>query len=250
MDMPWLCCAQDSQQNISFNSTSFTMSPRDADFLFPPDPFHRNTDYLLQNSAEGKLSTSQLRMAYSALVRCASASGLNVDAVPEETLVLAWYCIQLLLDAIASKSSMAEKGKQRMEMDKERLNRLHLTLISTIPSLPLVLMLRVLEEIKIIITSLPPLPSPSQPSSILAPSLSPSTQLVRGTITERNELIKALFDELIERVGYREKSAAMQWWYQNRMELQLENGLKVSAMEKDGDRVEPSVLPAASEVAP
>ncbi|KAF7767893.1 hypothetical protein Agabi119p4_7136 [Agaricus bisporus var. burnettii] len=162
------------------------------DFIKKMVPFYARC--LIENSAEGKLITTQLRMAYSALVRCASASGLNVDTVPVEASTLAWYCIQLLVDAI--------QFKENIEVDQERLNRLLLMLISSIPSLPLVLMLQALEEIKSIITSLPP-PSPSS---------SNMDDLTEKKAIEPNELVKALFDELIERVGYREKSAVMQWW--------------------------------------
>jgi hypothetical protein len=175
-------------------------------------------------------------MAYSALVRCAGASGLNVDTVPAETSSLAWYCIQLLLDNIHNK-----EGNQ---MDEERLNRLLLTLISSIPSLPLVLMLQALEEIKSIITSLSPLSKLS--TSKISSSLPNMEGLMKKKI-EPSELAKALFNELIERVGYREKSAVMQWWYQNRSGLLFHNGSHASA-EDDHGEIETNNLSQGEEV--
>ncbi len=171
-------------------------------------------------------------MAYSALVRCAGASGLNIDTVPEETLGLAWYCIKLILDSIGvedlqdRESTEKEKQKARqldldgVDLGKEQLHRLHLTLISTVPSLPLVLMHRTLELIKTIVISTP-LPTHAPPSS--------------DTQGRRDELVRALFDEIVERIGYREKGAAMKWWYENRMALQSSPGASTSE-EKNEDR--------------
>jgi hypothetical protein len=171
-------------------------------------------------------------MAYSALVRCASASGLNVDTVPADTSSLAWYCIQLLLDNI--------QYKEGNKMDEGRLNRLLLTLISSIPSLPLVLMLQALEEIKSIITSLSPL---SKSSTSSRPDMDdPMKKKI-----EPSELAKALFDELIERVGYRERSTVMQWWYRNRSGLHLHNSSDASAEGGHGE-IETSTLSQGEEV--
>lgn len=162
-------------------------------------------------------------MAYAALVRCAGANGLNVDTVSDEALVLSWYCVRLLLDAVNPDSQSGGHGKvQENEsssqdtMSKERLHRLYLTLISAMPSLPLALMLRALEEIKTIITSIP---SPSLASISLASSTSSRDHKTAGEVGARAELVKALFQEIMENVGYVEKSAAMHWWYENRMEL-------------------------------
>lgn len=187
-------------------------------------------------------------MAYSALVRCAAASGLNLDNVPQEALSLAWYCVQLLLDTIKAGTRRAE-GKDKKDnpdrLDKEQLHRLHLTLISTVSSLPLILMFQVLEEMKIIITSIPTSPPPSSPASTPSPRGSDSTRSLEEGM--RNELVKALFDELMKHVGYREKNAAMQWWYQNRMTL--EHGSQASAsgkQEEDGIVASASSTPSMS----
>lgn len=175
-------------------------------------------------------------MAYSALVRCAGASGLNVDTVPEEVLGLAWYCVQLLLDSIGGAEEPFDSGKGKGKqtahpldsdgtaLDQGRLHRLRLTLISTVPSLPLVLMLQALEQIKATII-------PTHPSSSLD---------AQG---RRDELVKALFDEIMERVGYSEKSAAMKWWYKNRAALQY--GSEVSVGEEKGEDIE-VISPASS----
>ena len=52
---------------------------------------------MLQNSVDGKISTSQLRLAYSTLVRSAA---MTSTAVPDDAYALAWFCIQLLVDTI------------------------------------------------------------------------------------------------------------------------------------------------------
>ena len=75
-----------------------------------------------------------------------------------------------------------------------QLHRLRLTLISTVPSLPLPLMIRAMDEIRKNIVEV----------------------LEQG---ERKELIDALFGEILENVGDREKEASMRWWYTNRLSL-------------------------------
>jgi hypothetical protein len=181
-------------------------------------------------------------MAYAALVRYAGSSGLNIDDAPEEALSLAWYCIQLLLDTIHFEKHRDIKGKGKEDdisseaaVFKERLYRLYLTLISAVPSLPLVLMFRALDEIKIIITSLP---SSSSESISATPTASASAS-TRGTYpvkmnlegSTRGELVKALYDEILNRIGYREKGAMMRWWYDNRADLQGA-GIAIQTSEK------------------
>ncbi|KAF5360391.1 hypothetical protein D9756_004582 [Leucocoprinus leucothites] len=203
------------------------LTPRslvNSDFVKKMIPFYAHC--LLENSADGRLSTPQLRMAFAAVVRCAAASGLNVDTTPEG-LSLSWYCIQLFLDSIHSDKNNGDKGKENEvngtiegDMTEGRLHRLRLALISAVPSLPLVLMLRALQEIKAIITSIPA--SKSKPPILSKPESNSDEQRgeEKGT---RDELAKALFQEIMGQVGYREKSAAMHWWYENRMDLQVAN---------------------------
>ena len=144
---------------------------------------------VLQNSADGKLSTPQLRLAFSALVRSASASAYvaDVSTLANDRYALAWFCVDSLLRTIHSLSHSAVS-------EEERLHRLHLTLISIVPSLPLTLLARVLDHIRTIITS-------------------------SSTGERKQELIQALFDEILEKVGEREKEFAMRWWHDNREAL-------------------------------
>ncbi|TFK39012.1 hypothetical protein BDQ12DRAFT_604733 [Crucibulum laeve] len=173
-------------------------------------PFYAHC--LVENSVDGKLSTNQLRLAYSALVRSASASAYMLDVPPDETYTLAWYCIEVLLDTIRELLSMRQssgnsKGKAKLleheGKTEERLHRLHLMLISTIPSLPLPLMLHALEEIRTVIAAYPQVDS---------------GVVIEGAEEEGNkkELVESLFKEILERVGDREKEAAIQWWYKYR----------------------------------
>jgi len=159
-------------------------------------------------------------MAFTALVRCAGANTSNVGDVSEEPPSLSWYCIQLLLDAICPDEQLGDVGKEkgtdtsiRSDMDEARLHRLRLTLISAVSSLPLSLVLRALERIKTIITSTP-----------MSSSKSSESVLSKGGDKEkdgtRDELVEALFQEIMGQVGYREKGVMMRWWYENRMDLQ------------------------------
>jgi len=148
---------------------------------------------LSQNSVDGKLSTAQLRLAYSALVRSASASATSIDSptLTDERYTLAEYCIRELLNAVRSLDSGIPENE-------ERLYRLHLTLLSTVPSLPLRLLPRTLGEIRSIVMAYP--------------------VAAEG---RRKELADALFAEILERVGDLEKEFVLRWWYGNRTKLFL-----------------------------
>ncbi|KAJ6509021.1 hypothetical protein C8R45DRAFT_462923 [Mycena sanguinolenta] len=146
-------------------------------------PFYAHS--LIENSADGMLSTAQLRLAFASLVRGASASAHSPNLAGNGEAAddaLAWYCVDVLLEAIRGLSS-ASSGN-------ERLHRLHLTLISVVPSLPLNLLPRVLEEIKTILTA--------------------------TNSGKAAELVDATFVEISEQVGDREKELVMRWWYENR----------------------------------
>lgn len=92
-------------------------------------------------------------------------------------------------------------------LNEAQLHRLHLTLISTVASLPLLLMIRALEEICSIITA-------------RNQSGGGVSGVDDGEEAEKTkELIDALFTEIIEGVGDREKESAMRWWYANRQKL-------------------------------
>lgn len=96
-----------------------------------------------------------------------------------------------LLDAIHELSALDASAAD------ERLHRLHLTLISVVPSLPLKLLPRVLEEIRTILTTRGGAQS--------------------GSGDKVKVLVDATFVEISERVGDREKELVMRWWYDNRI---------------------------------
>ncbi|KAF8904131.1 hypothetical protein CPB84DRAFT_1814520 [Gymnopilus junonius] len=166
--------------------------------------------YMFQNSKDGKLNTSQLRLAYSALVRSASVSAYATSGPPDDMFTLAWYCVQLLLDTINELSSTGQglKGKGKAleddEKSTERLHRLQLMLIASVSSLPLTLMLRALDEIRQLISAYP-----EDDNGV--------TKL--GDKGKKAELVETLFSELLEKTGDREKEAAMRWWYKYRPTL-------------------------------
>ena len=136
---------------------------------------------------------------------------------------LAWYCVQLILDTIEELSPQPrnEKGNEMANARREaeddaktttyRVHRLHLMLISTISSLPLPLMLRALEETRRLITAYP---TDSDAEGMAA--LDAEEETGKGG---KAELLEALFNELLEKTGDREKETAMRWWYKYRPEL-------------------------------
>lgn len=150
----------------------------------------------MQNSANGALSTPQLRLAYAALVRSAGAGTSTSDSI--DALALSQYCIDALLAAITSST----------KVDKERTHRLHQTLISTLPSLPLALLPEVLDSIKNIILGL-------------------------EDAGERKELTEDLFAEILERVGDREKEFVMHWWFNEKGRLLAGNVQESEVGKKD-----------------
>ncbi|KAJ7043901.1 hypothetical protein C8F04DRAFT_1070849 [Mycena alexandri] len=152
---------------------------------------------LIENSVDGRLHTPQLRLAFAALVRSACASARSGE-LTDDAYALAWYCVDALLDAIHALSG--PDGAVSANND-DRLHRLHLTLISVVPALPLKLLPRVLEEI----------------GTILTRGRGAQSGSGGGGGGEAKELVDAMFVEISERVGDREKELAMRWWYDNRL---------------------------------
>ncbi|KAG2065595.1 hypothetical protein BDR04DRAFT_1108247 [Suillus decipiens] len=144
---------------------SESTSPQGSSFTRKIVPFYANC--LIDNSVQGRLSTLQLRLAFAALVRSAASAA---------DLPLAWFCIDCILAAIASTA----------EHDNERNHRLHLTLISCVPSVPLALLPRLLDSIRSFMDA--------------------------AQDEKRQELVDALFAEIKERVGDREKEYMIRWW--------------------------------------
>lgn len=136
-------------------------------------PFY--TQCLIENSAEDRLNATQLRLAFAALVKSASASGDHA---------LAWFCIDSLLTACKASSPA---------FDGDRVHRLHLALVSSVSSLPLALLSRVLLVVDGIIED------------------------VENDDTKCDELLEALFQEIINNVGDAEKEFAVSWWDERRV---------------------------------
>ncbi|KAJ7069965.1 hypothetical protein C8F01DRAFT_1114777 [Mycena amicta] len=144
---------------------------------------------LIENSVDGRLSTAQLRLAYAALVRCAGASLGNEQ--DDEALALAWYCVETLGDAIRDQSGSSSSNSgadNNTTYADDRLHRLRLTLISIVPSLPLKLLPRVLDQVGRI--------------------------LLHEEEGPRKELFDAMFVEISERVGDAQRQVVMRWWYE------------------------------------
>ncbi|KAJ3762126.1 hypothetical protein EV360DRAFT_36356 [Lentinula raphanica] len=161
-----------------------------SDFCVRLVPFY--THCLIQNSAPGELSTSQLRIAYVSLIRSACNS---VSSQPHENdnpskFSLAWYSMDELLVAIRN------LGKDESHLEQE--HRLRLTFVSCVSALPLALLGRFFEEVD-------RLDEESRGSSADAIDLVQQEH-------KRMELMETLFREISEVVGDREKEFVLRWW--------------------------------------
>ena len=158
------------------------------------------------------LSTTQLQLAYSALVQ--SAANHNNFHGTSDSVALAWYCIETLVEAIRELSKITlDAHIMAPPATESHLHRLHLTLIATVPSLPLPLMLHVLDRIRDIILE-------KDLSSVCSDIGAISNEKRDSTPPERKaQLVDALSREVIERVGDMEKEAVMKWWYAHLEEL-------------------------------
>lgn len=126
-----------------------------------------------------------MRIAFAALVRSAGSGGTAGGDT------LAWFCIQSLLDVLSTLSPHAIPGSSSTAQgDAERVHRLRLMLVSTLPTIPLKLLPRGLEEIRKCIVG----------------------ESEKG---KRGELADEVLKEILERVGDREKVIVMKWWQLN-----------------------------------
>lgn len=134
----------------------------------------------LQNSADGHLTTDQLRLAYSSLVKGAASCSSPVDGS------LAWFCIQLLVDKING-LTLPPDG---LDASSEELRRLRLTLLSTVPSISL-------------------------PSPLLGQLLSAIDVVIRNESLEqeRSTLLAAMYEVILREVGDGEREFVMRWWF-------------------------------------
>lgn len=109
-----------------------------------------------------------------------------------------------------------DDSKATSSATESHLHRLHLALIATVQSLPLPLMLRVLDEIRDIIIGKDAHRTEYHEHSKLGTSTNEGSSAALG---RKTELVNALFREILEHVGDREKEAAMGWWYANLADL-------------------------------
>jgi hypothetical protein len=127
-----------------------------------------------------------LRIAFAALVRSARSSGTA------EGDALASFCVQSLLDVLSTLSPHATSGSNApVQGDAERAHRLRLMLVSSLPTIPLKVLPRGLEEIRKCIVG-------------------------EGEKGRRGELVGEVLKEILERVGDTEKVIVMKWWQSNR----------------------------------
>ncbi|KAI8986188.1 hypothetical protein BD414DRAFT_440834, partial [Trametes punicea] len=199
---------------------------------------------LVENSSDGRLSTTQLCMAYAALVRSASAFGGGGGPGEQEERrgtahgdAMAWFCVETLLDAIrdarptspsapssssapsfssapsssSSSSSSSGSGPGSTPSPSEHLHRLHLALISTVPSVSLSLLPRLLSTVAQIVLSLPPAQDRTH-----ADAAAESHAGTGAGVGMRDELVRALFKAILHDVGDAEKAYVIEWWDEHR----------------------------------
>lgn len=144
------------------------------------------------------MNIEQLCMAFTALVHSASTVGRGpIQGGETRGHVLARYCTDALLTRIEA-VSRAEKEAQG-GTTKETLHKLHLMLVSTIPALPLALLPWVLANIRDI--------------------------MMREDRAElKKELLHALFQEMLVKVGDAEKEFVIRWWRMHAPALTLGKG--------------------------
>ena len=139
-------------------------------------------------------------MAYRALVGCASVfGGSRTSALPAEADsaaerevsegdAYAWFCIDLLLSAVAAPSTQAEHRKKLVR-----------ALVSTVSAVSLRILPRLLGEIETLLGDVSgPLPESGEGEG-------------SDQDEERQEIVKALFEEVLS-VGDEEKEFAIRWW--------------------------------------
>ncbi|KAF9236500.1 hypothetical protein BU15DRAFT_89117 [Melanogaster broomeanus] len=175
----------------------------DSAFTDKMVPFYAHC--LVENSAEGKLHVAQLRLAFAALVKSATLTG---------DPGLAWLCINSILAACRTFSS---------PRDVDRRHRLHLALVSSLPSLPLVLLPRALSAVKEIVDGMP------------------------STDANRKDLVEAVFQEILENVGDAEKEYAVRWWNEQRAKWTVSEQDRTGHDEGNGTR---SIQTEGSETIP
>lgn len=164
------------------------------------------------------LAVPQLRHAYSSLVQCASVwsnrdvapATMSTTEVHEAAAALPWYCIQLVLDsidALSSSSSQSHPPHRQLPLSrKDRLHRLHLMLVSSLPFLPLEMLDRCLESVRGVLVG-------------YSREMIEEEEAGEGREKDnerKKELVEILFEMLLnERMGGEGKVVGLKWWYEN-----------------------------------
>lgn len=157
-------------------------------------------------------------MAYAALVSCVSVIGSSRRKPPTgndgngggkarttEGDAYAWFCVELLLDAIKTQAAEA-----LMEREKEHRQKLLLTLVSTVPSVSLRLLPRLLISILELLEGSASKSHPSGAATDKDPSWDDKD--------DRKKLIKTFFEELLN-MEDEEKEYALWWWGKHKERL-------------------------------
>ena len=132
----------------------------------------------------------QLCLAFAILVKSAS---LTQDPA------LAWLCISAILATC-----------KELSQDLDRRHRLHLALISSLPSLLLALLPQALSAVKDVIDGAP-------------------------NDASRKELVEVLFREIMENIGDAEKEYAIHWWNERCIEWSV---ARLAPASHDGKHLE------------
>ncbi|KAL0581187.1 hypothetical protein V5O48_000877 [Marasmius crinis-equi] len=210
---------------------------------------------LIENSSDGQLSTVQLCMAFNALLRNASVVDSDATALARDELqtdrpekyALAWFCISEIVDAqksLEAELDLAQEaaggltadGKLSVALKEEKVHRLRMAMMASLSAVPHALLGEFLAEVKRAlgqaeargaIKSRPQITGKGKEKEqeslegeytvdgATAPSFVGSDISKAGRAEKKEELVHALYLEVTERVGDREKELVIGWWYEN-----------------------------------
>jgi hypothetical protein len=160
----------------------------------------------MQNSKEGRLNIFQLKMAMEVVVRAVDV--LAHPAFDDISVVdygIAWYPIEILVKTIQS-----ESGSSPSSEDNARLHRLHLMLVSSISSVGMELLPRLMDQVRNILLSLP------------------SSQ-------DKGELVVGIYREIMEKAGDQQKAWLIRWWGEMTMTGSLDSHDGDGTLKKEVD---------------
>ncbi|GJJ06969.1 hypothetical protein Clacol_001166 [Clathrus columnatus] len=164
--------SQGKKQRLELGSNASDGVPSLSEKL---TPFY--TSCLIRNSEEGRLTTDQLRLTFSNLIKNVSSSGNDA---------LAWFCVTSLLSHMDSYKKVAlspESSSSPMIMP------LLLTLVSLMSCVPRLLLRNVLEEIR-----------------------TRYQELLAEYPSQRDESNRAILEQIMSQVGDLDKEIVLTWW--------------------------------------